>query len=187
MNFEWCLASRECGQKNDEGLEAECTRCKRQDHPQLGRGQLFISSFVRIATLRGACRLSFLQKRMQNEQIYASKIATSIAATPPFMSNKVAPAPLLDFSMNVSVGLGAEAFTVETPPTPPFTSGPPKLPEAAAELAVSGASPFRAGVGPPTLPAMEAGVASGLDVPLPPAPPDAPVLAVPLVDNEALP
>ena len=120
---------------------------------------------------------------MNSPGIYASKIATSIAATPPLMSNKVAPAPLLDFSMNVSVGLGVEAFTVETPPTPPFTSGPPKPPE----LVMSGALPFRARVRPPTLPATEAGVAPALDVPLPPAPPDAPVLAVPLVDNEALP
>jgi hypothetical protein len=127
------------------------------------------------------------ERKMNSPDIYASKIATSIAATPPLMSNKVAPAPLLDFSMNVSVGLGAEAFTVETPPTPPFTSGPPKLPEAAAESVVSGVSPLRAGVRSPTLPATEAGVVPALDVPLPPAPPDAPVLAVPLVDNEALP
>src|SRR5271170_7088496 len=124
---------------------------------------------------------------MNSPGIYASKIATSIAATPPPMSNKAAPAPLLDFSMNVSVGLGAEAFTIETPLTPPFTSGPPKLPEAAAELVVSGASPFRAGVGPPTLPATEAGVEPAPGAPLPPGPPDAPVLAVPLVDSEALP
>jgi hypothetical protein len=103
------------------------------------------------------------------------------------MSNKAAPAPLLDSSMNVSVSLGAEAFAVETPPTPPFTNGPPKLPEAAAESVMNGASPFRAGVGPPTPPATEAGVAPAPDVPLPLAPPDAPALAVPLVDNEVLP
>jgi hypothetical protein len=127
------------------------------------------------------------ERKMNSPDIYASKIATSIAVTIPPMSNKATPAPLLDFSMNVSVGLGAEAFTVETPPTPPFTSGPPKLPEAAAELVMSGASPFRAGVGPPTLPATEAGVAPAPDVPSPPALPDAPGLAVPLVDNESLP
>jgi len=62
MNFEWSLASRACGQKSDEGLETERARCKRQDHLQLGRGQLFISDFVRIDTLCGAFRHSFLQK-----------------------------------------------------------------------------------------------------------------------------
>jgi hypothetical protein len=100
------------------------------------------------------------------------------------MLNKATPAPLLGFSMNVSVGLATEAFTAEMPPVP-LTSGPPKLPEAAVELVMSGAPPMRA-VPATSVPAMEAGVVSAPDGTWPPAPPATPVLAIPLVGNEVL-
>ena len=98
------------------------------------------------------------------------------------MLNKATPTPLLDFSMNVSVGVATEAFTVETP-LASLTSGPPKLPEAAAELVRSGIPPLRA-VPATLVPAMEAGVAPAPDGTWPPAPPATPVLAIPLVGNE---
>jgi hypothetical protein len=97
------------------------------------------------------------------------------------MLNKATPASLLDFSMNVSVGLATEAFPVETPLALP-TSGPPKLPEAAAELVMNGSPPIRA-VPATLVPDMEAGVAPAPDGTWPPAPP---VLAIPLVGNEVL-
>jgi hypothetical protein len=97
------------------------------------------------------------------------------------MLNKATPVPLLDFSMNISVGLATEAFTVETPPAP-LTGGPPKLPEAAVELVMSGAPPIRA-VPATLVPAMEAGIVLAPDGTRPPA---TPVLATPLVGNEVL-
>jgi hypothetical protein len=100
------------------------------------------------------------------------------------MLNKATLAPLLDFSMNVSVGLATEAFTVETPLVP-LTSGPPKLPEAAAELVMNGSPPIRA-VPAALVLDMEAGVAPAPDGTWPPAPPATPVLAIPLVGNEVL-
>jgi hypothetical protein len=89
------------------------------------------------------------------------------------MLNKATPASLLDFDMNVSADLAAEASIIETPL---FINGPLERSEAAAELLTSDISPIRAGGVLAILPATEAGVVFVT-----------PVLAVPLVDNEALP
>ena len=88
--------------------------------------------------------------------------------------------------MNVSVGPATEAFIVVMPLVP-LTTGAPKLPDAAAGLVMSGTSPLRAGVAPPTLPAA---VACGAPEPAgaePTGPPGVPMLAVPLLGIEALP
>jgi hypothetical protein len=118
--------------------------------------------------------------------IYISKIASRKANDTPPKSNKTAPAPLPDFNMNVSVGPKTEAFIVVVPPAP-FARGAPKLPEAAAELVMTGTLPLRAGVAPPPLSATGACIALGPDATELSTTPGAPVVAVALVGMDALP
>jgi hypothetical protein len=94
--------------------------------------------------------------------IYVSKIATRKANDTPPMSDKITPAPLPNFNMNVSVGPATETLIVAVPPAS-LTTGAPELPEAAAELVTSGTSPLRAEVAPPPLPAAGACVATEHD------------------------